>query len=228
MLRRIWVVLVLNLAVVAGPVCASDIVAQAVRADTAEEAVSLATGEVLTLIRAGKEYAADEPERFYTEVESMLRPLIDFPRFARNVMGPYYREATEAQRERFAESFKWSLVRTYALALVEFGDGDVAVLPPRKAPKNPNKVNVTQEITYQGQAYVVVYRMQRSKELTWRVQNLVVEGVNVGLNYKSQFASAMKDSKFSGDMDAVIDAWADVLDAEEESAPAEPTEVTPA
>ena len=56
----------------------------------------------------------------------------------------------------------------------------------------------------------------------------MVEGVNVGLNYKSQFASAMKDSKFSGDMDAVIDAWADVLDAEEESTPAAPTEVTPA
>lgn len=228
MLRRICLALVLNLAFVAGPVWASDIVEQAVRSDSAEEAVSLATTEVLALIKAGKEYAGDEPERFYTEVESMLRPLIDFSRFARNVMGPYYRKATEAQRVRFAESFKWSLVRTYALALVEFGEGDVAVLPPRKAPKNPNKVNVTQEITYQGKAYVVVYRMQRGDELTWRVQNLVVEGVNVGLNYKSQFASAMKESKFSGDMDAVIDAWSDVLDAEQEDGAATEPDATSA
>ena len=53
--------------------------------------VTLATGEVLNLISAGKAYAKEDPERFYAEVESLLRPLIDFPRFARNVMGPFAR-----------------------------------------------------------------------------------------------------------------------------------------
>ena len=197
-------------------VSANDMVERAVRSDTAHEAVELATNEVLDLIRAGKEYAEDDPERFYAEVEALLRPLIDFPRFARNVMGPHYRSASAEQRDRFADSFKWSLVRTYALALVEFGDGEVVVQPPRKPPRNPDKVNVTQEITYEGKAYIVVYRMQRSKEQTWRLQNLVVEGVNIGLNYKSQFAAAMKDPQYAGDLDAVIDSWTDVIEAERE------------
>lgn len=198
-------------------VSANDMVERAVRSETAEEAIELATNEVLNLINAGKDYAEDDPERFYSEVEALLRPLIDFPRFARNVMGPYYRTASAEQRTRFADSFKWSLVRTYALALLQFGEGDVEVQPPRQPPRNPDKVNVTQQITYEGKAYIVVYRMQRSKEQTWRLQNLVVEGVNVGLNYKSQFAAAMKDPQYAGDLDAVINSWTDLIEAEQEA-----------
>ena len=162
-------------------------------------------------------HAAAEPERFYAEVEALLRPLIDFPRFARNVMGPYYRQATAAQRDGFAESFKWSLVRTYALALTEFGNGDVSVVPPRQAPRDPDRVNVTQEIKHQGRVYMVVYRMRRMDQ-AWRLQNLIVEGVNIGLNYKSQFSAAMKDPQYGGDMDAVIQAWVNVIEEEGDAA----------
>ena len=200
---------------------ASAKVEAAVRAETAEEAVRLATEEVLNLIEQGKTYADAEPERFYKEVESLLRPMIDFPRFARNVMGPYYKVATPEQRERFAESFKWSLVRTYALALTEFSDGEVNVLPPRRPPSNPDKVNVTQEIMFEGKAYMVVYRMRRDAA-AWNVSNLIVEGVNIGLNYKSQFAAAMKDPQYAGDMDAVIDAWAEVIESEDEESADDP------
>jgi len=210
MLRRILLIIVVG--ALSGPIFASEVVEKAIRSETAEEAVSLATAEVLAFISAGKSYADDDPEKFYRDAEFLLRPMIDFTRFARNVMGPYYKAATPQQRENFAESFKWSLVRTYALALVEFGDGEVAVLPPRRPPRNPNKVNVLQEITYQGRTYAVAYKMQRSSEQVWRIQNMVVEGVNVGINYKTQFASAMKDPQYGGDMDAVIAAWSDVLE----------------
>ncbi len=215
----VWLGLLVGVAVMmaATGAWASAKVEAAVRAETAEEAVRLATVEVLALIEQGKTYADAEPERFYKEVEGLLRPMIDFPRFARNVMGPYYKVATAEQRERFAESFKWSLVRTYALALTEFSDGEVNVLPPRRPPSDPDKVNVTQEIMFEGKAYMVVYRMRRDAA-AWNVSNLIVEGVNIGLNYKSQFAAAMKDPQYAGDMDAVIDAWADVIEAEDEDA----------
>jgi len=217
MLKRM--VLFLTMSLTGAMTYASDVVEQAIRSETAEQAVALATDEVLELITAGKEYADAEPERFYTEVEALLRPLIDFTRFARNVMGPYYRQADAEQRDRFAESFKWSLVRTYALALTEFGKGEVAVVPPRKAPRDPDRANVTQEIKHQGKVYMVVYRMRRQDE-AWRMQNLIVEGVNIGLNYKSQFSAAMKDPQYGGDMDAVIAAWVNVIEAEEDAEPA--------
>ena len=182
----------------------------ATQAETAEEAVQMATEEVLALIQAGQAYAEEDPERIYVEVEALLAPLIDFPRFARNVMGAYGRGASDEQRDRFAESFKWSLVRTYSLALTEFHEGEVNVLPPRKPPRDPSKVNVMQEIKYQGKVYQVVYLMRRG-DAGWRVRNMIIEGVNIGLNYKSQFAAAMKDPENDGDLDRVIDAWSDFV-----------------
>ncbi len=184
---------------------------------TAHATVESATTDVLALIKAGQAYVAEDPERFYVEVEALLRPLIDFKRFARNVMGVHYKVADSAQRERFAESFKWSLVRTYAVALTEFRDGQVEVVPPKGKPRSPNRADVTQQITYQGKTYVVVYKMRKNKSDVWRVQNILIEGVNIGLNYKSQFAAAMKDPAHQGDMDKVIDAWSDFIDQETET-----------
>ncbi len=196
----------------------SSAIEKALAAATAEEAVDRATAEVLAFVEAGRGYAEGDAERFYTEAEALLRPLIDFERFARNVMGPYARNASPEQLAEFADSFKWSLVRTYALAMLEFGDGEVKVLPPRDPGSKEDQANVTQEILYEGKTYVVVFRMRRGKEdRLWRVQNLVVEGVNIGLNYKSQFTSAMKDPQYSGDLDAVIDSWKNVVEAEQKN-----------
>ena len=215
MLNRLFVALLIGS--VLSPAWASNVVEQAIHSDTAEQTVEIATEEILQLIKTGQAYVKEDPERFYSEIEALLRPLIDFRRFARNVMGPYYRRANEDQRARFAESFKWSLVRTYALALSEFGDGEIDILPQRRPPKDPSKVNVSMEIKYAGKIYVVVYRMRRGKENTWRMQNLVVEGINIGLNYKSQFTAAMKDPQWGGDMDAVITAWTRFIETEEET-----------
>lgn len=181
-------------------------VAAALNSATAEEAVDLATTEVMAFIDSAQGYAKQEPERFFSEVEALMGPLIDFDRFARNVMGPYFREATPEQRSVFAQSFKSSLVRTYALALTEFHDGRVTVLPPRRKPRNPDAVKVTQEIEYAGRTYQVVYDVRR-KDGAWNLRNMVIEGVNVGLSFKSQFASAMKGPEYEGDLDQVIAAW---------------------
>ncbi|MEM7096873.1 MAG: ABC transporter substrate-binding protein [Pseudomonadota bacterium] len=185
----------------------------ALQAQTPEAAVEGATVHVLDLISAGQEYAADEPERFYREVEALIDPMLDFKRFARNVMGPAYKKATPEQRERFSEVFRWSLVRTYALALTEFRDGEVDVLAPRRPHRDANKAKVIQEITYKGRTYTAIYMMQRGKTSNWRVQNIIIEGVNIGVNFRTQFSAALRSKENGGDIDKVIDSWGNVIES---------------
>ena len=185
----------------------------ALASETPEDAVQGATDEVLNLIEAGRGYADADPERFYQEVEALINPMIDFRRFAKNVMGPVYRKATKDQRDRFAETFKWSLVKTYALALTDFVDGKVEVVKPRRPHREPDKANVVQEVTVGNRTYVAAYRMQRNKAMNWRVQNITIEGINVGSTFKTQFRSAMRDPAYGGDLDQVIDAWGGVIEA---------------
>ncbi|MGE0625257.1 MAG: phospholipid-binding protein MlaC [Pseudomonadales bacterium] len=173
----------------------------------AELLVDRTTGEVLALIDEAKGYVDEDPERFYVAVEALLNPVIDFPRFARSVMAAYYKRATPEQRDRFAEGFKWSLVRTYALALTEFNDGGVTVVPSDRPPQRPDRASVKQEIRSSGEIYPVVYSMSRSQDGEWRVQNIIINGINMGLTYRNQFASAVNDPSYGGDMDRIIDGW---------------------
>ena len=184
-------------------------------ARTPEEQVRKASDEVLTLIEDSRDWAKDDPERFYREVEQRLRPVVDFDSFSRSVMAVHYRDASDAQRQRFADTFRWGLVRTYALALTEFNDGEVVVVPPDRPPRSERRRTVKMEIrTSSGEVYPVLYSMGLGKDGVWRVRNIIVNGINMGLTYRSQFASAMNDQQYGGDMDRVIDAWAELLAAE--------------
>lgn len=175
--------------------------------------VDIATKEMMALISEASVYAESEPERFYQEVEKLLAPVVDFPRFARSVMGVHYRRATPEQRERFSESFKWTLVRTYALSLMQFIDGTVRVVPNQRPARRPDQAAVEMEIVYQDRPYQVIYAMQR-KEEHWRLVNLLIEGINLRLNYRAQFDSAMKGPDHGRDLDRVIEAWTDFIAAE--------------
>lgn len=197
---------------------AQALTAQAIEEDwrAAEQVVQETSDAMLALIEEGRSYAQDDPERFYQAVEGLLSPVVDFRRFAGSVMGKkYYQQASSEQRTRFADSFKWGLVRTYGLALTEFQDGELVVIPATQPPRRPDRVSVNQEIrTSGGQVFPVVYSMARTDDGRWLMRNLIVNGVNLGLTYRSQFQSTAADPANGGDLDKVIDAWGDVLAAE--------------
>lgn len=188
---------------------------QAVSPEARVQAVS---DDVLALIEAARVYAKDDPERFYREITDILNPAVDFDGFARSVMAAHFRSATPEQRRRFADSFKWGLVRTYSLALTEFSNGTIRVLPAsRPTPENARSITVRMEVvTSSGNVYPVQYAMVKGRDGEWRVRNIIVNGINIGLTYRNQFAGAMKDPVNGGSIDKVIDGWSNMLEAEAE------------
>ncbi|MGA0838671.1 MAG: MlaC/ttg2D family ABC transporter substrate-binding protein [Pseudomonadales bacterium] len=184
---------------------------------SAEERVQQVSDSVLVLIEAARGYANDDPERFYREFTAILDPAVDFDAFARSVMAVHFRAATPEQRRRFADSFKWGLVRTYALALTEFSNGTVRVVPSAKPAQNKRLQSVRMEVTTpSGNVYPVQYAMALGSDGEWRVRNIIVNGVNMGLTYRNQFAGAMKDPANGGSLDKVIDGWSNMLKKEAE------------
>ncbi|MEM8769011.1 MAG: ABC transporter substrate-binding protein, partial [Pseudomonadota bacterium] len=72
---------------------------------------------------------------------------------------------------------------------------------------------VKQEIRSEGDVYPVIYSMAKSEEAGWQVRNIIINGINMGLTYRNQFASAVKDPAYGGDMDKAIDGWVSSLGA---------------
>ena len=156
-----------------------------------------------------------DPARFFSEVESALTPYVDFDGFAKGVMAKYYREATEAQREAFRDSFREALIKTYATALLEFDNQEVKVLEPSSAENRPDRATITLEIyARSGTVYPVLYQLGL-EDNRWLLRNVIINGINIGLQFRSQFNAYMQ--KHRGNIDKVIENWTVDVASEPES-----------
>jgi phospholipid transport system substrate-binding protein len=173
----------------------------------AHEVIARTRDKLIAVIKEGKGYFDQDPERFYGEVQSVLDPVVDFDAFARGVMAVHYRKASLEQRTRFRDTFKDALVRTYGKALLNYGDERIDVLPPGRPSRQPDRESVTMEVWSQGKVYPVNYSMRLDADGSWRMGNIIINGINIGLTYRNQFATAVKAPKNGGDLDRVIADW---------------------
>ena len=61
-----------------------------------------------------------------------------------------------------------------------------------------------------GQKFPISYSMYLNKQGEWKMENVVVNGVNIGLTYRNQFARLMKDN--GNDIDLVVSGWSSDLE----------------
>jgi phospholipid transport system substrate-binding protein len=184
------------------------------------QVVQQTTEQVLAIVKEAKGYAQKEPERFHKEVTTVLEKVVDFDHFARGVMGSYasaqrYKALTsEAEKaafneriQRFSSTFKQGLIDTYANGLLNFNGQKIETLPLRKGDNLASgSVSIVQNIYNDtGKPYVIQYSMRLTKSGEWKLQNLIIEGINLGLTYRSQFAESAELNK--GDLDKVIATW---------------------
>ncbi len=143
----------------------------------------------------------------------MLDPTIDFDTFSRGVMAVYYKRATPAQRDQFETTFKTGLIRTYGKALLDFGDEKHRRCCRRNAPRQqPDRDSVKMEVrSKEGKVYPVIYSMRLGDDGSWRMYNIIINGINIGLTYRNQFASAMNAPENHGSLDAVINGWGETI-----------------
>jgi phospholipid transport system substrate-binding protein len=174
-----------------------------------EQLLQNTADRLIAVIEEGKGYYDQDPQRFYREVRDLLDPVVDFDAFARSVMAVHYRRASPEQRERFAETFKDSLINTYARALLQFDGQQIRIVPDPRAARDEDRRNVRMEVQAQGRVYPITYTMVQSNG-DWLVRNIIVEGINIGLTYRNQFQSAMRTR---GDLDTVINEWGETIAA---------------
>ena len=197
----------------------STVLAEAVKP---HDVIEAAADDLLVIVKDGKVYFDDDPDRFYAAINSWAGPLIDFPSFTRSVMGPYgtkkyykslsdkaARDAYKADYKRFVETFRRGLINTYAKGLLAFNGQKIEIIPPteeeQKLIAEGKSVEVRQKIHGADKIYVLKYKMKPNKKGEWLLRNLVIEKVNVGQLYQNQFLAAMK--KHNNDFAKVVDTW---------------------
>ncbi|WP_226702229.1 phospholipid-binding protein MlaC [Microbulbifer elongatus] len=162
------------------------------------------SNELLGVIRSEGQNVNSNPQRYYSAVDRVLAPVVDFDFIARGVMGSHAKKATPAQRAKFASTFRRDLVATFARGVATFGTMDVKVVNPGSAPSG-NRVNVLQEVRSKEGVTKVSYTLVRNRSGQWKLINVILNGVNLGKTFRGQFSQAMQAN--GGDIDKVIASW---------------------
>jgi len=134
-------------------------------------------------------------------VRQNLDPYIDSQAFTRLVMGTYATNqySTAAQRAQFERNFRESLIENYGSAFAKFSNQTYS-LRPYKDNNSKNPV-VTLDFNNKGEKIPVSFQLV-DKGNQWKIRNMNVSGIDLGLQFRNQFAATVKRN--GGNIDKAI------------------------
>jgi phospholipid transport system substrate-binding protein len=122
------------------------------------------------------------PDRLVLVADQLLAPHFDTEYAARIALGTHWRDATAAQRQRFAAAVYQSLLRSYASAVAEWTAEQVRLLPLHADAAALQVVVHTLVTRTSGGAAAVDYRLRKTAD-GWKIYDVIVEGVSYMRNY---------------------------------------------
>ncbi|GAA3973295.1 ABC transporter substrate-binding protein [Allohahella marinimesophila] len=171
------------------------------------------TERLVDQLRDQRQTYYEDKTKFYEIMHGALVESVDFKRISARIMGRYRREASDAQQDRFVEVFKKSLFNAYGKTLVESDQFNINVLDAEVNPRAKDRASVNLEVVAEsGNKYPVTYSMYNSEKNGWLLENVIVNGVNIGLAFRDKFEQLM--SQYRGDIDQVIDNWTSTVEEE--------------
>jgi len=124
----------------------------------------------------------------YALVDTIIVPQIAMDKVARLILGDHWKSASDQQRERFSDSFKNLIIRSYATAMFEYtgeqelrygevtlrGEGRIAVVPTTLA--------------IPGEAPVPVdYYCLKAPDGGWQIYDVQFDGISLIISYRNQY-----------------------------------------
>lgn len=165
--------------------------------------VEQATTELFATVK--KHNAAGKvTDAYYADIQKTLDSVVDFGFIAKAVMRKSAKTATPEQIEKFTKVFKNGLIKTYAKGITNYADSQVKTIPVTLA-ADARRVTVDQEVSDKGNTHKLSYTLKLNDAGEWKLINVVLNGVNLGESFTSQFDQAMiKNDK---NVDKVIATW---------------------
>lgn len=156
---------------------------------------------LITRLKADNAKLQTNPTLAKTIVRQNLDPYIDSQAFTRIVMGTYATNqySNAAQRAQFEKNFRETLIENYGSAFAKFSN-QTYTLRPYKDTGSKNPV-VTIDFNNKGEKIPVSLQLV-DKGNQWKVRNINVSGIDLGLQFRNQFASTVKRN--GGNLDKAI------------------------
>lgn len=156
---------------------------------------------LITRLKTDHAKLQNNPAAVKAIVRQNLDPYIDSQSFTRIVMGTYAtnQNSTAAQRAQFENNFRETLIENYGSAFAKYTNQSYSIRPYKETgSKNPV---VTLDFTNNGEKIPVAFQLT-DKGDQWKIRNINVSGIDLGLQFRNQFAATVKRN--GGNLDKAI------------------------
>lgn len=126
-----------------------------------------------------------DQEARISELEEIAYSRFHFPTIARLVLARNYKKFSRAQRVEFETQFKDYLSRSYGKRLDRYEQESVEIRGVRVEPRGDVTV-MTRIVGGQADGIEMNYRL-RDRDGDWKIIDVVIEGVSLVSNFRSQF-----------------------------------------
>jgi phospholipid transport system substrate-binding protein len=169
--------------------------------DSPEATLKRGLGELLGAVKGRNN---TDPVELARRLRPILERFFNFESLTRRGLGPGWKELNPEQQKKATRLFSEIIIRSYTSRFDPSSEVDVQFI--RSVDMGNGRQEVPAIARYQGNAVSVAYRVEPGPE-GWRVYDVVIEGVSMASNYRSQFDSIRQ----KGGPDAVIRAMEDKL-----------------
>jgi len=136
-----------------------------------------------------KQLSADDRAKTFRE---LLDRDFDMPRISRFVLGPYWREASDQEKQQFQKLFEDYVVRSYSKSFSEYSGEQMKVTGSRPESETSTLVQ-SQVIRQNGPPAKVDWRV-RKQDNDFKIIDVDVEGVSMVLTQREEFSSVIQRS----------------------------------
>lgn len=132
---------------------------------------------------------SDPTEKRVADIEAIAYDLFDFSTMSKLVLARNWRKATPEQRTTFVKEFKRHLSHTYGTRLDRYDQERIDVYAAQVEQRNDVSVK-TRVVGGQFDGAEISYRLRKQGE-PWKIIDVVIEGVSLVSNYRSQFQEVL-------------------------------------
>jgi phospholipid transport system substrate-binding protein len=124
-------------------------------------------------------------------IEKIAYEIFDFTTMSKLVLAREWRKLDKAKRAEFVREFREHLSNTYGTRLDRYEQEQIDVFGSQVEPRDDVSIK-TRIVGGQFDGAVISYRL-RERDGRWRIIDVVIEGVSLVSNYRSQFAEVLSN-----------------------------------
>lgn len=160
---------------------------------TAKDQLKATIDQILEILDDPALQGEDKAETKILSIRKLIHERFSFAKMSQLSLARHWRQRDIDEKKEFVELFGKLLEQTYRSKIEIYTDEKIVYI---KEFVRKNKAQVYTKVITDSVEIPIDYRMYKSKDGLWMVYDLVIEGVSLVGNYRSQFDQFLRKDSY--------------------------------